>query len=65
MQKARLDESQAGIKIVRRHTNNLRCADETTLMAESEDTDAHVWGKTDSPKYVEHKTLRAAVSRGT
>ena len=28
-------------------------------------TDAHVWGKTDSPKYVEHKTLRAAVSRGT
>ena len=37
MQKARLDESQAGIKIVRRHTNNLRCADETTLMAESEE----------------------------
>ena len=37
MQKARLDESQAGIKIVRRHTNNLRCADETTLMAETEE----------------------------
>ena len=32
MQKTRLDESQAGIKIVRRHTNNLRCADETSLM---------------------------------
>ena len=37
MQKARMDESQAGIKIVRRHTNNLRCADETTLMAESQE----------------------------
>ena len=37
MQKARMDESQAGIKIVRRHTNNLRCADESTLMAESEE----------------------------
>ena len=37
MQKTRLDESQAGIKIVRRHTNNLRCADETSLMAESEE----------------------------
>ena len=37
MQHARLDEAQAGIKIVRRHTNNLRCADETTLMAESEE----------------------------
>ena len=37
MQKTRLDESQAGIKIVRRHNNNLRCADETSLMAESEE----------------------------
>ena len=37
MQKARLAESQAGIKIVGRNTNNLRCADETTLMAESEE----------------------------
>ena len=37
MQKTRLDESQAGIKIVRRYTNNLRCADETSLMAESEE----------------------------
>ena len=37
MQKARMDESQAGIKIVRRHTNNLRCADETTLMAEGKE----------------------------
>ena len=34
---ARLDEAQAGIKISRRNINNLRCADDTTLMAESED----------------------------
>ena len=31
------DESQAGIKIARRNTNNLRYADNTTLMAESEE----------------------------
>ena len=37
MQKARLDESQAGIKIIGRNTNNLRCSGETTLMAESEE----------------------------
>ena len=35
MENARLDESQAGIKIVRRNINNLRCADDTTIMAES------------------------------
>ena len=34
---AELDESQAGIKIARRDINNLRYADDTTLMAESED----------------------------
>ena len=34
--KARLDEAQAGIKIARRNSNNLRYADDTTLMAESE-----------------------------
>ena len=34
---ARLDELQAGIKIGRRGTNNLRYADDTTLMAESEE----------------------------
>ena len=31
------DELQAGIKIIRRNTNNLRYADDTTLMAESEE----------------------------
>ena len=37
MRNARLDEAQAGIKIARKNTNNLRYADVTTLMAESED----------------------------
>ena len=37
MQNARLDESQAGIKIARRNINNLRYADDTTLMAEGEE----------------------------
>ena len=37
MQNARLGEAQAGIKIVRRNINNLRYADDTTLMAESEE----------------------------
>ena len=32
-----MDQSQAGIKIARRNINNLRYADDTTLMAESED----------------------------
>ena len=35
--KCRLDESQAGIKIARRNINNLRTADDTTLMEESEE----------------------------
>ena len=35
MQNARLDEAQAGIMIARRNINNLRYADDTTLMAES------------------------------
>ena len=37
MQNARIDESQARIKIARRNINNLRYADDTTLMAESEE----------------------------
>ena len=36
MQHAGLDEAQAGIKIARRNTNNLRYADDTTFMAKSE-----------------------------
>ena len=37
MRNAGLDEAQAGIKIARRNINNLRDADDTTLMAESEE----------------------------
>jgi len=37
MWNGRLDEAQAGIKIARRNINNLRYADDTTLMAESEE----------------------------
>ena len=37
MRNARLDKLQAGIKIDRRNTNNLRYADDTTLMAESKE----------------------------
>ena len=36
MRNAGLEETQVGIKIARRNTNNLRYADDTTLMAESE-----------------------------
>ena len=38
MQNSGLDEEQAGIKIARRNINNLRYADDSTLMAESEGT---------------------------
>ena len=37
MRNAGLDEAQAGIKIVRRNINNLKYADDTTLMTESEE----------------------------
>ena len=37
MRNARLDEAQAGIKIAERNINNVRYADDTTLMAESEE----------------------------
>ena len=37
MRNAELEEAQAGIKIARRYINNLRQADDTTLMAESEE----------------------------
>ena len=37
MRNARLEETQAGIKIARRNISNLRYADDTTLMAESEE----------------------------
>ena len=50
MRNAGLEEAQAGIKIVRRNINNLRYADDTILMAESEEELKHLWkegGKAD------------------
>ena len=41
----RLDESQAGIKTARRDINHLRYADDTTLMAESEEELKSLWRK--------------------
>ena len=37
MQNVGLDEAQVGIKVAGRNTNNFRCADDTTLMAESQE----------------------------
>ena len=45
MWNAGLDESQAGIKIARRNINNLRYADDTTLIAESEEELKSIWMK--------------------
>ena len=45
MQDAGLDEAQAGIKIARENVNNLRYADDTTLMAESEEERKSSWWK--------------------
>ena len=45
MKNAWLDEAQAGIKITERNINNLRHADETTLMAESEEELKTLWMK--------------------
>ena len=43
MRKAGLEEAQAGIKTARRNINNLRYADDTTLMAESEEELKRLW----------------------
>ena len=45
MQNAGLDEAQAGIKIARRNINNLRYADNTTLMAQSKEELKSLWMK--------------------
>ena len=49
MRNARLPEAQAGIKIARRNINNLRYADDTTLMTESEDELKHTRPPCPSP----------------
>ena len=50
MRNAGLAETQAGIKIARRNINNLRCADDTTLMAESEEELKSLLMKVESEK---------------
>ena len=45
MRNARLDEAQAGIKIAWKNVNNLRYADDTTLMAESKEKLKSLWMK--------------------
>ena len=45
MRNAGLEEAQTGIKIARRNINNLRCADDTTLMAESKEELKSLWMK--------------------
>ena len=55
MQNARLDEAQVGIKIARRNINNLKYADDTTLMEESEEELQSLLMK------VKEKTLRAVL----
>ena len=50
MRNAWLDEAQVGIKIARRHINNLRYADDTTLMAESEELKSLLKVKEESEK---------------
>ena len=50
MRNAGLEEAQAGIKIAGRNINNLRCADDTTLMAESEEELKSLLMKVESEK---------------
>ena len=45
MWNVRLDEAQAGVKIIGRNINNLRYADDTTFMAESEEELKSLWMK--------------------
>ena len=52
---ARLDEAQTGIKIVGRNTNDLRCADDTTLMAENEEELQSLWMKVKEECEKEHE----------
>ena len=60
MRNAGLEEAQAGIKIARRNINNLRYADDTTLMAESEEELKNLMLKVkeESEKLAESSTFR-------
>ena len=58
MQNAKLDEVQAGIKIARRNINNLRYADDTTLIAESEELKSLLMKVKEESEEVDLKILR-------
>ena len=59
MRNARLDEAQAGIKIAGRNINNFRYADDTTLMAESEELRSLLMKlKEESENFTENSTLK-------
>ena len=58
MRNAGLEEAQAGIKTARRNTNNLRYADHTTLMAESEEELKSLLMKEESEKVGLKSTFR-------
>ena len=59
MRNAGLGEAQAGIKIARRNINNLRYADDTTLMAESEELKSLLMKmKEESEKLAQNSTFR-------
>ena len=59
MRNSGLEEAQAGIKIARRNVNNLRYADDTTLMAESKEED---WAPSGDSPVVEGPCL--AITQG-
>ena len=60
MHNARMDEAEAGIKTAGRNINNLRCADDTTLIAETEEElkSLLMKGKEESEKVGLNSTLR-------
>ena len=57
MRNSGLEEAQAGIKIARRNLNNLRYADDTTLMAESEEELKRLLMNVKEILYVFHKYI--------
>ena len=58
MPNARLYEAQAGIKIVGRNINNLRCADDTTLVAESKEEPKSLLMKVKEEKLASNSTFK-------
>ena len=63
MRNAGLEEAQAGIKIAWRDINNLRCADDTTLMTESKELKSLLKVKEESEKAALNSTFRKLRSR--